>query len=474
MVFSSAIFLFIFLPIVLLGYYLIRKDFRNYYLLLVSFVFFAWSGQQFLPLFLLFIGANYLFGLLLSYVKTYELLWLNRTVLFLSLAANLGLLLYFKYLNFFITSVNSLISKDLPLTEVPFLLGISFFTFSAISYLLDVNSGKIKAAKNPLDFAFHISFFPKLIQGPIARYGDISAQLVSREHSLDKFSEGVSRFITGLAKKMIIADQLGVVVDQIFANPASQNSIGIAWLGAISYAMQIYFDFSGYSDMAVGLGKMFGFDLVENFNNPYIATSVTDFWRRWHITLSTWFRDYVFYPLEFNRRKTKTLRQESNTMIVFFLTGLWHGAAWNFVVWGLWHGIFISLENLFKSRRINIKVPVFVNYLFTMLVVLLGWVMFRANSLGYAMEYIGVMFGLVEHINNGITLAWYLTPKIATVLVIAGLACLPWKQILPSFIEKFSSNTGLVFRNLALVFLLLVSIMLVMSSSYNSFIYFKF
>jgi alginate O-acetyltransferase complex protein AlgI len=474
MVFSSEIFLFIFLPFALLGYYLIRKDFRNYYLLLISLAFFAWSGINFLLILLVDILINYLFGLLLSYVKS-KGIWINGIVLYVSLAANLSMLVYYKYLNLLTSTLNRLAGMELPLKEIPLLLGISFFTFSAISYLLDIYSGKIVAQKNPLDFALYMSFFPKLIQGPISRYGDIIPQIKNRDCNSAKFTEGIFRFVVGLAKKMIIADQMGVVVDQIFANPASQNSIAIAWLGAISYAMQIYFDFSGYTDMAIGLGKMFGFDLAENFNNPYISTSVTEFWRRWHITLSTWFRDYVFYPLEFKRRRTKTFRQESNTLIVFFLTGLWHGAAWHYVIWGLWHGLFISIETFLRNRKINIKLPTFIKYLLTMLILTVGWVLFRAKDLSYAAEYIGVMFGLIKSVSGGVTLFWYLTPKIATVLMVAVLACVPWKNVFPRFMKQIvGSKVELIFRDISLVILLVISIILVMTSSYNAFIYFKF
>ena len=474
MVFSSSIFLFIFLPFALLGYYLIRKDFRNHYLLLISLAFFAWSGIQYLLILLVFILINYLFGLLLSYVKGQHI-WINRVVLYLSLVVNLSVLAYYKYLSFFASTLNRLTGMNLPLKEIPLLLGISFFTFSAISYLLDINSGRIIAQKNPLDFALYMSFFPKLIEGPISRYGDIITQIKNRDTNSAKFAEGSFRFAAGLAKKTIIADQLGVIVDQIFANPASQNSVAIAWLGAISYAMQIYFDFSGYTDMAIGLGKMFGFDLVENFNNPYISTSVSEFWRRWHITLSSWFRDYVFFPLERKRRKVKFLSQEANTIIVFFLTGLWHGAAWNFVIWGLWHGLFISAENFFKSRKTNIKLPIFIKYLITMLMLTMGWVLFRSKDLSYAAQYLGVMFGLLKPLSNGITLTWYLTPKIATILVIACLACVPWRQVFPQFMERFAgSKAELIFRDVSFVILLAISIMLVMTSSYNAFIYFKF
>ena len=474
MVFSSEVFLFIFLPFSLLGYYIIRKDFRNIVLLIVSLAFYAWGGSRSILVLLASILFNYLFGLLITIVEKNGNL-LKRIIFILSIAANILLLGYYKYFNFFTRSVSHVSGLDLPLREIILPLGISFFTFSGLSYLIDLYLGRTKVQKNPLDFALYMSFFPKLIQGPISRYGDFIPQIENRVFNSEKFTDGIFRFVGGLAKKMIIADQLGVIVDQIFANPANQNSIAMAWLGAIGYAMQIYFDFSGYTDMAIGLGKMFGFDLAENFNYPYISMSISDFWRRWHITLSSWFRDYVFYPLEFKRRRTKTFRQESNTLIVFFLTGLWHGAAWHYVIWGLWHGLFISIETFLRNRKIKLKIPAFFQILLTMLVVTIGWVIFRSGSVSYAAKYLGIMFGLIKPVSNGVTLAWYLTPKIATVLVIAILACVPWKQLIPHFIQRFAgSKTELIFRDISFVLLLAISLMLVMSSSYNSFIYFKF
>ena len=385
------------------------------------------------------------------------------------------LLGYFKYFNFFTASFNWISGLNLPQKDLPLVLGISFFTFSGIAYILDLNLGKIKAEKNPLKFALYMSFFPKLIQGPISRYDDIHKQIIDREISIDKFASGASRFVVGLAKKVIIADQLGMIVDQIYAIPAINNSLPVAWLGAISFALQIYFDFSGYTDMAIGLGKMFGFDLVENFNYPYISTSITEFWRRWHMTLSSWFRDYVFYPLEFKRRGDKFLRQESNILIVFLLTGLWHGAAWNYILWGFWHGIVIVFENVFKSKRFKFNLPSYLKWLITMLILVIGWVLFRSPDLTYAGQYIGIMFGFVKAINNGITLSWYLNPKFIIILIAAIAANVPWKQVFPGLVNKYEGTSiGIIFQDVSFVILLIVSIVFVITSTFNSFIYFKF
>jgi alginate O-acetyltransferase complex protein AlgI len=474
MVFSSEIFLFIFLPFALLGYYLIRNDFRNYYLLIISFAFYAWAGSNLLLVLLASILLNYFCGLLLFFVQNRSA-GLKRAVVISSVILNLLLLGYFKYFNFFISTFNSISGLNITPKVMVFVLGISFFTFSGISYILDLNSGKIEVQKNLLNFALYMSFFPKLLEGPISRYKDINKQIVNRELSTGKFAIGAYRFVIGLAKKVVIADQLGIMVDQIYANPATNNAITVAWLGAIGYTFQIYFDFSGYTDMAIGLGKMFGFDLAENFNYPYISTSISEFWRRWHITLSSWFRDYVFYPLEFKRRKLKILRQETNILIVFFLTGLWHGAAWNYILWGFGHGMVIVIENVIKSRNLKIHLPAYIQWLVTMLVLINGWVLFRSPDIKYALKYIGVMFGIIKSINNGITLSWYLNPKIATILVVAALASVPWKMILPGIVKRYEGTlTGIIFQDVSFVVLLVISIILVMSSSYNSFIYFKF
>ena len=373
MVFSSSIFMFLFLPLTLLGYYLLKESYRNLFLLLVSFVFYAWSGPKYLSVLAASILISYLFGLIFSAMKDSGK-WERRVMLFLGVAADLSMLFYFKYYNFFFRTVNRLAGTSFALKDIALPLGISFFTFCGISYIVDVYKGKAQAQRNPLNIALYLSFFPKLAQGPITRYGDMAERLAHRTCTVELFSEGVWRFAVGLAKKMVIADQLGMVVDKIYAVPADQNSAAVAWLAALGYTFQIYFDFSGYSDMAVGLGKMFGFDLMENFNYPYVSTSISDFWRRWHISLSSWFRDYLYIPLGGNRRGNVYV----NLLIVFAVTGLWHGAAWNFVIWGLWHGIFILLERFLRNRKIEVRLPDAVKILLTFFVVNLGWVLFRA------------------------------------------------------------------------------------------------
>ncbi|HBO34401.1 MAG TPA: membrane-bound O-acyltransferase family protein [Anaerolineaceae bacterium] len=474
MVFSSQIFLFIFLPLCLLGAYLVRPDFRKYFLILASLAFFTWTSKEALVIFVVFVLINYSFGLLLGKTRSKDTL-VKKISIWLVVLTNVAFLLAFKYLPFMTSSLSGVTGVELPKIDLPVLLGVSFFVFSAISYQYDIYYNKIAPQKNLADFVLYMSFFPKLLQGPITRAGDFATQLAATKLDLDKLSRGVYRFTVGLAKKVIIADQLGAMVDLIFANPANANGVSIAWLGAFGYAMQIFFDFSGYTDMAIGLGQMLGFDLPENFNFPYLALNISDFWRRWHITLSSWFRDYVFYPLEFKRRKQKVFRTESNTLIVFFLTGFWHGAGWQFIAWGLWHGLFSSLEAFLRAKKVKAKAPAAVRYLVTMLIVLIGWVLFRSPDLGYGLKYLGVMFGLVKPLETGLTLGWYLNAKVAFILMLAVLACIPWKQWLPKYFEKMSgSRLNDPLRLIVFLILLGFSIMMVMSSTYSSFIYFKF
>lgn len=473
MVFSSPIFLFVFLPFTLFGYFIIPNKFRSLYLLLFSLGFFATTGKKALLLFVIFIGLNYCFGLAIDYSKKNKKQWFSQLVMVIAITVDIATLLYFKYSNFFVTTLNQVAGVNIDFRSSMGLLGISFFTFSALSYLLDINSGKISANRNILDFSLYMSFFPKLLQGPIARFGNIIPQVKERVTTVTDVSAGIQRFIQGLAKKVIIADELGVVVDQIFAAPANQTTIAVSWLGAIGYALQIYFDFSGYTDMAIGIGKMLGFNLPENFNYPYISTSVSDFWRRWHITLSSWFRDYLFIPLEFKRRRVKILRSETNILIVFLLTGLWHGASWNFVIWGLWHGLFISLEVLFRSLRIKWKLPYAVRLTSSLLVILVGWVLFRSSDLTYAAQYLSVMFGFKQFEAVAGVMGSILTAKFIFIFIIGILLCLPWKLWAQHFDVGFVMKPHYLVRAIGFTLLLIYSIIMVLSSSYQPFIYFQ-
>lgn len=474
MVFSSSVFLFLFLPIILLIFFILPRKFRKFYLLIASLAFYASTGKKALLILVLITFVNYGFGLLLDRYKKTNHSAIRYLIFTVAIILNLLTLIYIKYFNLFISTVNNLAGLNLTLNADVSVLGISFFVFSALSYVFDINSGKIAAHKNFIDFALYICFFPKLLQGPIARFGHLLPQFDQPQTNLTNFSEGAFRFAQGLAKKVIIADQIGVMVNQVFATPANENSIAVSWIGAIGYALQIYFDFSGYTDMAIGLAKLFGFSLPENFNLPYVSTSITEFWRRWHITLSSWFRDYLFIPLEFKRRRQKFFRTETNILIVFLLTGLWHGAAWNFVIWGLWHGIFISLETFFKSRKINLKLPYTVRLIGTLLIILIGWVIFRSDSLTYASQYLRVMFGLGNAELIGDMLGSLANAKIILVMLIGSITCLPWKSWFPRLEGRIGTTSYQIARTISFVVLMIISIILVLSSTFSPFIYFQF
>ncbi|MBE6056084.1 MBOAT family O-acyltransferase, partial [Clostridium sp.] len=380
MVFSSQIFIFIFLPLNLIIYYTIgnifsSKIFKNCISLFGSLIFYAWGGIKYLPLLCSSILINYIFGLLIDKLK--EKKRLKKIVLLVGIMLNLILLFYYKYYDFAIGNINRISNTTFQYNGIILPIGISFFTFQGMSYIIDIYRKDAKVNKNILSVALYISFFPQLIAGPIVKYKDIDNQIRKRKESMEYFSYGIERFVIGLSKKVIIADTVAEIADTIF----SLSNVGIdqstAWLGAICYTFQIYFDFSGYSDMAIGLGYMFGFRFMENFNYPYISKSITEFWRRWHISLSTWFKEYLYIPLGGNRKGNTYL----NLFIVFLTTGLWHGASWNFIAWGMWNGIFIIIEKIINKKRGYIKTPSIIKATITMFIVILGWVLFRANGL---------------------------------------------------------------------------------------------
>lgn len=345
MVFSSVTFLFVFLPVVLAVYYILPGRLRNTFLLLASLLFYYWGEPRFVFVMLASIVWNYLCGLMCGYLPE-RMRGLRKLALILAVAVNLGLLVYFKYADFIIGTINGVFSRSIPLLGVTLPIGISFFTFQGLSYVIDVYRQTVRPQRDPLKLGMYISLFPQLIAGPIVRYADIEREIDHRSVDREKFYAGVSRFVIGLSKKVLIANTLALRADQIFGQPCQSLTAGVAWLGALLYSLQIYFDFSGYSDMAIGLGKMLGFTFLENFDLPYMSRSVTEFWRRWHISLSSWFRDYVYIPLGGNRRGNVYL----HLLTVFILTGLWHGAAWNFVLWGLWHGLFLIVERVLRGR----------------------------------------------------------------------------------------------------------------------------
>jgi len=475
MVFSSNIFLFLFLPVVLAGYYLLNPIFRNTWLLLASLFFYFWGEPQNILIMASSIIINYSFGLLI-HINHNKQSVIRRLVLTAAIGANLGLLFWFKYFDFAVNIVNQLFSFNFEFRNIALPIGISFFTFQGITYLADLHKGTIHVQKNPLKVALYISLFPQLVAGPIVRYKDIEEQISFRRSSLELVYSGLSRFITGLAKKMLIANNLAIVADQIFGLPYSEISMKTAWFGIICYSFQIYFDFSGYSDMAIGLGRMFGFKFLENFNYPYMSKTITEFWRRWHISLSSFFRDYVYIPLGGNRKGNTYM----HLLVVFLVTGLWHGASWSFIVWGLWHGLFIILERLLRGRKefFSHRALVPLGHLYTMAVVMVGWVFFRAENLDYAVGYLKIMFCLEspDLSQIGFSLRYYLDKYNVAIVLAAAVGSMPVIPWLNSMAERLAIWPAVVTlgRNICLSALLLLSFIMVLSSSYNPFIYFRF
>lgn len=480
MVFSSPIFIFIFLPIVIFLIAVAPRWIHNTILLIVSLIFYSWGSLSQTPIFLFSILSNYCFGLLIDNSTG------KKAKLFVSLAIiiNLLLLVYFKYFNFLFENFNSLISvvghAPIVHTKVTLPIGISFFTFHALSYVIDVYRRKVTAQRNILDLALYISFFPQLIAGPIVRYIDVATQFKHRVLSFEKASAGLQRFIFGFAKKVIVANTMAYLADQVFALPTTQISGGLAWLGIIAYTLQIYFDFSGYSDMAIGLAKVFGFDFLENFNYPYSSKSIKEFWRRWHISLSNWFRDFLYIPLGGNRgSETRTL---INLLIVFLCTGFWHGASWTFLIWGLYHGVFLLLERI-GLEKILARIPKMLRAAYTILVVMVGWVFFRAETLSGAINYLGKMFFVSSHTQEQIFGIEYLNTKIIFLLIF-GIAysfrLFRWAQErLAKFFKSHNKENIYVFLFNTFKFgisiaLLFVSVSYLASSTYNPFIYFRF
>ena len=386
MVFSSIFFIFSFLPVTIVAYYLVPHRMRNGILLLASLFFYAWGEPVYLFLMLYSILFNYIMGI--DIARKQRRGKGGGVSLFFGVVINLLILGFFKYYGFLAENIETLTGAVLPQLELSLPIGLSFYTFQSLSYLVDVYRGKARYQKNILSFGLYISMFPQLVAGPIVQYSDIDAQLRSRETSMDKFGQGVRYFIWGLGKKVLLANNLGAVYEAVAALPAL--SVLSAWVGALAYTFQIYYDFSGYSDMAIGLGRMFGFELKENFSHPYCARSITEFWRRWHISLGSWFREYVYIPLGGNR--VSVLRHILNLLLVWALTGLWHGASWNFVVWGLYYGVLLILEK-YLLRRVTERIPI-LGTIYTMLLVIVGWVFFFSPTLGAAGSYLKAMAGV--------------------------------------------------------------------------------
>lgn len=391
MVFSSILFIFYFLPLTLLLYYAGPSRLRNLVLLVMSLAFYSWGEPVYISIMLFSTVFDYGNGIAIEKCLSSGRKRAARAVLLLSVAGNLGILGFFKYSNFFIETVNAAGGTDFPLLELSLPIGISFYTFQTMSYTIDVYLGQARAQKNLVQFGAYVAMFPQLVTGPIVKYKDISGQLADRNVTAERFSYGISRFITGLSKKVLLANNIGMVWEQISGGNLAGLSAAEAWIGAAAFSFQIYFDFSGYSDMAIGLGELFGFHFQENFNHPYRSKSMTEFWRRWHISLGTWFREYVYIPLGGSRKGMK--RQLLNLLIVWCLTGLWHGASWNFLVWGLYFGVFLTAEKLFLLRRLE-ALPGWVSHAYCLIFVAVSWVIFAFDSMADVCTYVKSMFGL--------------------------------------------------------------------------------
>ncbi|WP_371017646.1 MBOAT family O-acyltransferase [Pseudalkalibacillus sp. JSM 102089] len=474
MVFSNLVFLFAFMPIVLFSYFFARKSFRNIVLLIASLVFYAWGEPQYVFLMLFSIIMNYGFGRGIDHF--HNQLATKKFLLTLSIIGNIAILGYFKYAGFVLSNVNGSFGTSFELGELPLPIGISFFTFQAMSYVIDIYRKDAPVQKNVFSLALYISLFPQLVAGPIVRYNTVDQQIHSRSITADKLHEGIKRFIIGLSKKVLLANSFAVVADQAFNTPAGEMSVMMAWIGVIAYTLQIYFDFSGYSDMAIGLGKMFGFDFLENFRYPYISKSISEFWRRWHISLGTWFKDYVYIPLGGNRHGK--LVQVRNLLIVWTITGFWHGASWTFMAWGFYYGAIIVIESLgFGKWLSRLWSPL--QHIYVLLLVMIGWVFFRADNFTYSFEYLQTMFGFNQaaFVDSMFLLQWndnwvlflagviFSTPFIANIGNIYNRIATKAKglQVVTLFSEPAIYMTLMIFAMVRLV-----------NSSYNPFIYFRF
>lgn len=466
MVFSSTIFLCVYLPLVLLGYYICPKKGRNLFLLIVSLVFYAWGEPKYVFLMIFSILVNYIFGRLMD--KNRGRQKRMKLLLVLSVVIDIGLLSVFKYTDFIITNVNAIFGSSFDLLKIALPIGISFYTFQAMSYTIDVYRNDVRVQKNLIDFGMYITMFPQLIAGPIVRYADVQDQLAERSVTTADFSEGVMRFVVGLGKKVLLANQMGAVWSEIYALGGDVSAL-MAWTGAIAYTFQIYFDFSGYSDMAIGLGRMFGFKFPENFRYPYQSVSITDFWRRWHITLSTWFKEYLYIPLGGNRRGLA--RQALNLLIVWSLTGFWHGAGWNFVMWGLYYFVILFIEKLFLLKALD-KLPKFFRHVYALLLIVIGWVIFASDDVSVLLPYLGSMFGANGAV-GGMDVYTLLTKAVLIVICCVASTELP-KRLFLSATGAMNEKAAFTIKSVMTIALLALSMILLIGDSYNPFLYFRF
>lgn len=466
MVFSSLVFLFTFLPLTLICYVLAPRRIKNPVLLLASLIFYAWGEPVYLFLMLLSIGLNYVCGMEIAQKlkKKRE----AKLALIFAVAVNVGILGFFKYAGFLVGNLNAILPFEIPQPNLALPVGISFYTFQILSYIIDVYRGKVEAQKNLISFGLYVTMFPQLIAGPIVQYADIDRQLKHRTVTWEKFGNGAVYFIRGLGKKVLLANMIGELFDTVFA--MQELSVLSAWLGCIAYTFQIYFDFSGYSDMAIGLGRMFGFEFMKNFDYPYISRSVTEFWRRWHISLGSWFREYVYIPLGGNR--TTRAKHIRNIMAVWMLTGLWHGASWNFVAWGVYYGAILLVEK-FLLAGVMERIPGFVRRGYTMLLVMLGWVLFFSPSLGAAVKYMGVMAGIGA---NGFADAEGIYLLMSNFIMLLILAAVSTPRVFRLFLKLGRDRQGIriAVQCVTYMAILLLCVACLVTDTYNPFLYFRF
>lgn len=474
MVFSNLVFLFAFLPVVLFFYFLAKNEFKNIVLLIASLFFYAWGEPKYVFLMLFSIVLNYVLGLFIERYR--DNIPLKKMVLTTAIVGNLLILGFFKYAGFVVENVNQWFGLSIQIEPIPLPIGISFFTFQAMSYVIDVYRRDAAVQRNFISLSLYISLFPQLVAGPIVRYNTIAEQIKKRGITLEKFSEGAQRFIIGLSKKVILANSFGEIADAIFTSNTGDLSVATTWIGIVAYSLQIYFDFSGYSDMAIGLGKMFGFDFLENFNYPYIARSVSEFWRRWHISLGTWFRDYVYISLGGSRRGLATTIR--NLLIVWTLTGFWHGASWTFMTWGFYFGVLITIERLGFGKLLE-KLPRLFQHSYLLFIVMIGWVFFRADNFDYSFAYLQTMFGLTDSaLVDGAS--WIYLNDYWMIFALGMFFSMP---VLPFVRKKLQQLTRYesrvvpvmsIFAPVVYMLLMVFCMIILVNSTYNPFIYFRF
>lgn len=470
MVFSSLVFLFVFLPITLLFYFIVPRKYRNFILLIVSLIFYAWGEPVYIVLMLFSTVIDFINALLVE--KYADQPKKAKKVVIFAVIVNLSLLTFFKYSGFIVSNVNALMGTTFTVPDIALPIGISFYTFQTMSYTIDVFRKDAPAQKNIINLGAYVTMFPQLIAGPIVRYQTVAEQLNHRKETQTLFASGVERFVIGLGKKVLLANNIGLLWSQISSMAISELTVMTSWLGVIAFGLQIYFDFSGYSDMAIGLGRMFGFQLLENFNYPYISQSITEFWRRWHISLGTWFRDYVYIPLGGNRKGKR--RTYLNVFIVWFLTGLWHGASWNFILWGLYFGIIITIEKVFLMKWLSYA-PRLIRHLYTLVLLIIGWGLFAFENLSYLKDYLRVMFGLKEvALYDQVTLYYLMTNGVLLIILVIASTPLAKQMYQKLKQSKRGKLLDVVLSPIVCLLILILSTAYLVDSSYNPFLYFRF